>query len=61
MSLEKIITLREFLLNKIEISSFFYEQGCKKWREKERKACQFQARVNEKTHVKNNRFLNISA
>ena len=40
MSLERIITLREFLLDKIEISLSFNEKGYNRWREKERNICQ---------------------
>ena len=40
MSLEKIITLLEFLLNKIKISLFFNEKGCHNLRKKQRDVCQ---------------------
>ena len=60
MSLEKFNALCEFLLDKIEITLFFYKQGWKNWREKEGNARKLKERVYQKPHERNIRFLNIS-
>ena len=45
MSQERLNVLCEFIFDEIEISLFFYKQGCENWQEKERNACQLKARV----------------